>query len=347
MFIACEIFGPLNSNTVLDIALWMIQCLFNTGFNCIVSLQLIQFCNIFGVTLLNDWPESKQLFLSRILVFPLGLVIGSGLCSVRAGACKKSPIYDYFITDDSLKTNDNKFSLLSGISWFLYGTIIILFQMCIEVKRLFLNRADQRADNLALNARNQIQKAVNELKLQNLVELGSKNLFNPDIQISTLGLYPRLLQHLKVSRTLNKVLPLSTPKFVERNVQSVIRNAQLMNIEEGIISAADGNVADNISVIQESPVQEVNQSLDGINNSRSDQQGDDRIDLSGSFQGPHQEAFPAWQKNYINKSDHEMPILVTPKNKLARDQVKDLFTITRLQKLVSSSRTQQNNSDFS
>jgi hypothetical protein len=159
----------------------------------------------------------------------------------------------------------------------------------------------------------------------------------------TLGLYPRLLQHLKERRTLNKVLPLSTPKFVEskndHNDESIIRNAELMSIEDGIISEIIGNVADNISVIQESPVQEVNQSLDGINNSSSGQQVKDCIDLSGSFQGSHQEVFPAGQNNGIHKSDHEMPILVTPKKKLARDQVNDLFSKTRQLKLVPSSRT--------
>ncbi len=82
MFIACEVFGPLNSVTILNTALWIVQCLFNMGFNCIIALQFIQFCNIFGLKFLNDWSDFRRLILIRILVFLLGLFIGSGLCLV-------------------------------------------------------------------------------------------------------------------------------------------------------------------------------------------------------------------------------------------------------------------------
>ena len=64
LIIAREIFGPLDSLTVLDTALWILQCIFNTGFNCIISLVFVQFCNIFGLTVLNDWQESQRLILT-------------------------------------------------------------------------------------------------------------------------------------------------------------------------------------------------------------------------------------------------------------------------------------------
>ena len=349
MFIACEIFGPLSSNTALDIALWMIQCLFNTGFNCIISLQLIHFCNIFGVTALNDWPESKQLTLSRMLVFPLGLIIGSGLCSVRAGACKKSPIYNYFIMDDKMKTNEDKFSLLSGISWFLYGTIIIIFQISIEVKRLLLNRADQRTDNLALIASNQLQKAIALLKLQNPVELGIHSLLKSDSQLSTMGMYPRLLQHFKstsVSRKLNKVSPYSerTQRFVDyqkdqaghqlpvhnhdHKNENIIRRDQVINIVDGTTSPAMDNLADNISAIEESQVQEINQSYDIINNLRTGQQGNGHTYISGPFQEPHQDASLTWKYAKTESEQietHGTAYLFKPNNKLSRDQVKNYY----------------------
>jgi len=58
-FIVREIFGPLGSVAILNTVLLIQQCVFNTGFNCVISLEVVQLCNIFSVSVLNDWPESK------------------------------------------------------------------------------------------------------------------------------------------------------------------------------------------------------------------------------------------------------------------------------------------------
>ncbi len=39
MFIACEIFGPSRSVLKIHLVLWILQCMFNMGFNCIIALQ--------------------------------------------------------------------------------------------------------------------------------------------------------------------------------------------------------------------------------------------------------------------------------------------------------------------
>ena len=332
MFIARELFGPLGYLTVLNIALWILQCVLNMGFNCIISLELIQFANIFSLPVFSDWPESHCIRLHRILVFPLGVIIGSGLCSVGAGSCRKSPIYNYFIID-SLQTDVVKTSLLAGISWILYGIIILTCQISVEVKRFMLNRADQRADNMASNANRQLQQAVSMLKINTRVELGIQNL--------PLDNHPKPFH--AVTKTLNKIIPDSerNQKFVDgqkssscpqttehdQDVIAVIRDHQMLETNDMTTSPVAENLIDTISVAEEIPIQALNQTLDSINNSNVDE----HIDLPRSLHRHNQDASLAWEKN--DGQDLDESIQVDSNNQLSRDQVMNYHEfLSRFQK---------------
>jgi hypothetical protein len=326
MFIAREIFGPLEYLTLLNIALWILQCVFNMGFNCIISLELIQFANIFSLTIFSDWPESRCLKLHRILVFPFGFIIGSVLCSVGAGSCRKSPIYNYFIIE-SLQTDVVKTSLLSGISWIIYGIIILTCQVSVEVKRFSLNRADQRADNLALNAKRQLQQAVTMLKIKNPVELGIQNLL--------INNNPKPFEPFQVSvvtKTTNKVIsdPESTKNIIgcqkspsckkpthynQEDLDKELSDVQtLSSIEEDVLSAVD-------NLAKESHIQTVSQTL--FNTASKHQYGNDRIPRS--FLGHNRSSFQAWEKNVTLELDETESIqaqcFVDSHNQTSRDQV--------------------------
>ncbi len=323
MFIAREFFGPLESLTILDTALWILQCIFNMGFNCVIALELIQFANIFSLALLSDWSESQCIRLYRIIVFPLGVIIGSGLCSVGAGSCRKSPIYNYFIID-SLKKEVVKTSLLAGISWILYGIIILSCQISVEIKRFMLNRADQRADNMAFNAKRQLQQAVSKLKTNAHVESGIQNLL--------LDIHSKPFQHFKVSVVaipLNKVIP-NSENF--EKIQSCsqqpehnqdpnkdIKDHQMLNTNDGTKSLVVENVEDNISVAEEIPIQAVNQTFVTDNNIRKLQNLDDQTNLPGSLHGNNQDAFQALVNN--SRLDLDENIQTNSNNQLSRDQV--------------------------
>jgi hypothetical protein len=320
MIIAREIFGPLESLIVLDTALWILQCIFNTGFNCIISLVFIQFSNIFGLTVLNDWQESHRLILTRLLVFPLGIVIGSVLCSFGGGSCRKSPLYNHFIID-SLKTDVVKTSLLSGISWISYGIIILICQISVEVKRFLLNKADQRADKLALNAKRDLQQAASKLKIQTTAEFGIDDILS-DLQHSTHGLHSNGFQHFTatvVAQTLKRVLPHAKRDqncvYFEKGPEGqqlpdhnqyqddkdTVGNKQLVNVEIGMSSLTENNLDDVVSVIEEVPVQEISRNLGPDNNLRQNKHLNNIINVSS--EGLHRGAFQAWQQNDILNSE--------------------------------------------
>lgn len=325
MFITCEIFGPLTSITALNTTLWILQCLFNMGFNCIITLQFIQLFNIFSITILEEWSESMHLLLSRILIFPFGVIIGSGLCSVGAGSCKKTAIYNHFIID-SLRSPEDKFSLMSGITWISYGLIILSCQVSIEVKRFALNKADQKADNLALNATKKIQDAVSKLKTHKPVELKIHNLI-PDTQQSVQGVYPSVFQNLKVnitSTTQNKVIPESEfiPSFADCQKNEATQYVQ--NPEIGIRAPQLLNTVYENFELEEIQVNEVNQALEPIKNLWKGQLENVQINVLGSFQEPTKTKFYAGHKSdKVDPFDtHEIPYLIEQNKKSSRDQVK-------------------------
>jgi hypothetical protein len=325
MFIACEVFGPLNSVTILNTALWIVQCLFNMGFNCIIALQFIQFCNIFGLKFLNDWSDFRRLILIRILVFPLGLFIGSGLCLVGAGSCRKTRIYNYFLMD-TIKTDPDKSSILSGITWITYGMIILICQISVEIKRFLLNKADQKADNLAFFATKQLQDAMSKLKIQAPADPGAKKPQMSDTSYSMQGLCPRLFQRNKVTavtRLSSKVLS-DTEENQQYQVQELpddyyskdsLRDSHGMHIVDEIILSAVENLEDRVSVSHEILVQATEQNLYSIKN-----------------YGPNQEAFQAWEQNnrlYLEPTaNHQIPDLVESNNKISRDQVKGFYFLS-------------------
>jgi len=342
MVIAREIFGPLESLTVLDTALWILQCIFNTGFNCIISLVFIQFCNIFGLSVLNDWQESHRLILTRSLVFTLGVLIGSVLCSVGGGSCRKSPLYNHFIID-SLKTDVVKTSLLSAISWISYGIIILICQISVEVKRFLLNKADQRADNLALNAKRQLQQAVSKLKIQTTAELGI-DFFLSDLQHTTHALHSNSFQHFTanvVTRTLSRVFchAKMDTKFVDyqkgpagqqlpdhdqaHSDKETVGNEQQVNVEDGMLSSIEAGIEDIVSVIEE-----VGRTSDSDKNLRQNQHLN--YDINVSSEGPHQGAFQAWQQNDILNSEQienqQTSYSEESNNSSSRDRVKKLLS---------------------
>jgi len=326
MFVACEVFGPLNSVTVLNTALWVLQCLFNMGFNCIIALQFIQFCNIFGFTLLNDWSDLRRLILIRILVFPLGFIIGSGLCSVGAGSCRKTRIYNYFLMD-TIKADLDEPSMLSGITWISYGILILICQISIEIKRFLLNKADEEADNLAFFANRQLQDAMSKIKIQNPVQLKAKNQKMTIRPLVLHALFPRLFHHnLKmtdVTRGLTKTIPDTEdgPNLGDKKIktscqtskihknENSLENSHNINIEDEIVLSTDGNLEDNVSVMEDTPIQVLDQNSYPINKSK-----------------PDQDVFQAWGQNKrldLDPTENlEIPNFFELSKKSSRDQVK-------------------------
>jgi len=199
----CEIVGPLDSVTLLNSVLLIQQCVFNIGFNCVISLEVVQLCNIFSVSILNDWPESKCVRLHRILTFTIGIIIRSSFCLIGGGRCQKTSLYYYFLIQ-SMRADVETHSFLSGISWISYALVIITFQICIELKRFFLNREDQRADDLALAAKKQLQDAVTKLKNHAPIQLENHTIIRSDTQNTTQHLSPPVFNHLKRTVKQNK-----------------------------------------------------------------------------------------------------------------------------------------------
>jgi hypothetical protein len=288
MFIACEIFGPTNSVFLLNTTLWILQCLFNMAFNCIIALQFIQLFNIFSLTKWNDWSESTNLMLSHIFVFPLGIIVGSGLCSARAGSCRKTAIYNHFIID-SLKTTDDKYSYLSGITWICYGIIILTSQISIEVRRFVLNKADEKADILALSAAKKLHDAISKAKSQAPIELGIHNNIIADTQNFAQDVYPRLFQHLKVTittATQNKVIqdlekPTTFDEYQKHQaLQQVSKHTKLFQGIDNIFSVSQ-MLTTELAEVEVIPVNEVNQTSDFVNNSTIGQPENDHADIPG------------------------------------------------------------------
>jgi hypothetical protein len=294
LFMVREIFGPFGSFTLLNTLLMIIQCVFNMMFNCILSLEFMQFCNIFCLTFMNDWPESKLLIINRILVFTLGITFGSGYCYLGVGFCRKTSVYDYFVAT-SLKADPEKPSLLSAILWSSYLVIIVTFQVIIEIKRFFLNRVDQRADNLIVTANKQLQDAVAKLKIHTSDNLEVHNIQIPEDQ------NPNISQRSNFSskiRTQNKVFPhseIATDSnfdefqkglaYQHRPAHSIEDNThqqqQSFELDEKMAVSAEANCRESEVIL----VQEVNQDFDstvtlvsasshgGIECSRTAQQG--------------------------------------------------------------------------
>jgi hypothetical protein len=318
MFIACELFGPLNSTAVLNTALWFIQCLFNMGFNCIVAIQFIQFCSIFGLTFLSEWPDFQHLILTRTLVFLLGFIMGTGLCSVSAGSCRKSKIYNYFLMDN-LQVDEDKPSMLSGVTWVIYGILIMIWQISIEIKRYLLNKADCNVDNLALLATKQLQDALSKLQIQIDCENGSKNLqMSDEPNLIIPGLIPKFIQNLKVSPTSPKLAldvekdqtffdnqrdPPASQHPPEKNID-LKTTRDIINVVDNIGLPNVANFEDSISVIEEAPVQAINHHLCSVNNKSV----------------PNKNEVQAWAHN-DQIENPQFSYLVISNNKLSRDQV--------------------------
>jgi hypothetical protein len=323
MFIACEIFGPTSSVTIVKTAFWMIQCLFNIAFNCIIALEFIQLYNIFSLTILDDFSDSRHLLISQIFVFVFGIIIGSGLCSAETGSCKKTAIYNHFITDNLRSTND-KFSFASGITWISYGSVIFICQVSIEVKRFLLNKADQKADNLALIATKQIQEAVSKLNTHLPIELGIHNLY-ADGKHSEQEIYPCTVDHLKetvFTRSQKIVAPASkiSPSFFQYQKCKALESEPAPDIEMGKNYPKALPMLNTISQIVEIeviPINAVNQTLDPVKNAWKGQSGNDQLER------PTQNSFNVWQKNEINvmNNPQQIPHLMERTNKLSRERV--------------------------
>ncbi len=329
MFITCELFGPSRSVTTVNIALWILQCLFNIGFNCIITLEFIQLYNIFSLTILNEYSEYRHLLISQIFVFALGVMIGSGLCFVGTGSCKKTAIYNYFIIE-SLRSTEDKYSLLSGITWLSYGIIILFCQLSIEIKRYTLNKADEKMDNMAINATKKIYEARSKLKIQAPVELGIHNLLS-DAQPSEQGLYSKHFNHLKesiVSTTIqSKVIPNyhTTPSASDcqkhRAIQEPSKDIQYH--ENKIRAPQLLNTVDEIVLLEEFPVNEGNQTIDPVNNLRKRGSENGDINVLGTSQVPNQFKFNARYTNdkFGPTETHQMPSLNKQNKRSSRDQV--------------------------
>jgi hypothetical protein len=323
MFIACEIFGPTSSVAIVKTAFWMIQCLFNIAFNCIIALEFIQLYNIFSLTILDDFSDSRHLIISQIFIFVFGIIVGSGLCSVETGSCKKTAIYNHFITDTLRSTND-KFSFASGITWISYGSVIFICQVSIEVKRFLLNKADQKADNLALIATKQIQEAVSKLNTHLPIELGIHNLY-ADGKHSEQEIYPCTVDHLKetvFTRSQKIVAPASkiSPSFFQYQKCKALESELSPDIEMGKNYPKALPMLNTISRIVEIeviPINAVNQTLDPVKNVWNGQSGNDQLER------PIQNSFNVRQKNEINvmNNPQQIPYLMERMNKSSRERV--------------------------
>jgi len=309
-FIVREIFGPLGSVAILNTVLLIQQCVFNTGFNCVISLEVVQLCNIFSVSVLNDWPESKCVRLHRILTFTVGVIVGSSFCLIGGGRCQKSSLYYYFI-NSSMRTETEKLTLLSGISWISYALVIATFQICIEVKRFFLNRVDQRADNLALAASQQLQEAVAKFKSNATIQLEKHTIITSDTQNTTQCLSPPAFQDLKRTGRQNKVSEITLkPNFGQCQTGFVHQNAPGHSLEENTLSQHTlvlkddikvlftENLRDNNSLVKYGKVQVVNKKSDSIS-FISVQNNYDEIQSSSQSSNPY--TFQAFQK--LNHTD--------------------------------------------
>jgi hypothetical protein len=280
LFIVREILGPFGSFYLLKTLLLIIQYVFNMMFNCILSLEFMQLCNFFCLTFMNNWSESKQLIINRIFVFTLGITIGSSYCYLGLGFCRKTSVYDYFVVT-SLKADPEKPSLLSAISWSFYVVIIVALQIIIEMKRFFLNRVDQRADDLIVTANKQLQDAVAKLKTHTSVNLEAHNIQTPEDHHPAQGLLPTISQlsnFYSKLRTQNKVLPSSeiTSNFDEfhkglayqHQPAKFIKNTthhrkESFELEEKKIVSAEANCRENVTMGEEViRVQEVKKELD-------------------------------------------------------------------------------------
>lgn len=309
-FIVREILGPLGSVAILNTVLLIQQCVFNIGFNCVISLEVVQLCNIFSVSVLNDWPEPKCIRLHRILTFTIGVIIGSTFCLIGGGRCQKTSLYYYFI-NSSTRTETEKLTLLSGISWISYALVIVTFQICIEVKRFFLNRVDQRADNLALAASKQLHIAITKFKNNAPIQLEKHTITTPDTQNTTQCLSPPVFQHLKRIERQNKDSEIAFKTnfgqcqtgLVDQHSSGLLNeentpSQHLLELKDEIKVLVTENLRENNSFGKDGKLQVVNKKSDSIS-FISVQHNYDEIQSSSHSSNPY--AFQAFQN--LNQTD--------------------------------------------
>ena len=165
-----------------------------------------------------------------------------------------------------------------------------------------------------------------------------------DLQDSTHGFNLNSFQNVTASvitRTLTKVFPhvKSDTQFIDyqkgpkgqhnqnhNDEENTVRNIQMMNVEDGILSNTADNLDDIVSDVEEDPV----------NNLRQNQHLTNHISLS--LEGHHQGAFQAWQQNDILNLDQTenqyVSSLDDANNTSSRDRVKEDLT-SNLQSFVN------------
>jgi hypothetical protein len=330
VIIVREIFGPFTNVTALNTCFLFGQWIFNSGFNCVISLQLMQLYNIFSLTAFNDWPESQLLCLHRTLVFTLGILCGSAVCKAGGGMCNQATTIYYHFVKIHFKKGITKPSLLSVISMIFYVIIIITLQTIIETKRFFLNRADQKADNLALTATRQLQAAKSKLTH---VELGVHNFIRTKNSPPCLleKNVPEIGNESKKNKTSEKTLELGKLRKVlkNKNHQTISFNRQgdcptitAVECSSIIITNHDGN-KDSLQLQKQSNNFELFDRITIIVN--VEPETDHSCNLQHNEELKHPIAMPAWQQHdQIGNFDLEeasTPYLAQLHNKSSRDQV--------------------------
>jgi hypothetical protein len=157
-----ELIGPFQSTTIVTSLVLAEQCSLDVLQVCILSLQLMQILNIFCSEVVAEWSEDLVIKVHRIIVISVGALSGCLACGLGGGFCVPSPFFLYLLEEDSetkVKFESTHVNVISSISFL---AIILTCQVIVEVKRFVANRAEERADEVAVTAVRQLEEALSQ-----------------------------------------------------------------------------------------------------------------------------------------------------------------------------------------
>ena len=88
--------------------------------------------------------------------------------------CRPTPLRNYFLHDNVEAATEFKGSLLTNSVMFAFSSVIIVCQLVIELKRYLIVREENKAEEQAATALQQIQRATS--RMMNLDQLGAPRL---------------------------------------------------------------------------------------------------------------------------------------------------------------------------
>ncbi len=157
-----ELVGPFQSTTIVTSLVLAEQCSLDVLQVCILSLQLMQILNIFCSEVVSEWSEDLVIKVHRIIVISVGALCGCLACGLGGGLCVPSPFFLYLLEEGSetkVKFESTHVNVISSISFL---AIILTCQVIVEVKRCVANRAEERADEVAVTAVRQLEEALSQ-----------------------------------------------------------------------------------------------------------------------------------------------------------------------------------------